>query len=145
MAVSSFLKTEVISVTLIPFFDFPLSSGQPYRTVRTTPMLILLVEEVGEGAPAEKGATLPAATHSAWHTEHILTPCFLSSGDRCCRVSTMSSYTQLGMQLPVRLFHWWRWGERICLKNGVICTFTTRKQHVGKKFRLRFASLSSVK
>ena len=30
-------------------------------------MLILLVEEVGEGAPAEKGVTLPAATHAAWH------------------------------------------------------------------------------
>lgn len=30
-------------------------------------MLILLVEEVGEGAPAEKGATFSAATHSAWH------------------------------------------------------------------------------
>lgn len=30
-------------------------------------MLILLGEEVGEGAPAEKGATFSAATHSAWH------------------------------------------------------------------------------
>lgn len=87
VAINSFLKTDVVSVTLIPFFEFPLSSGQPYRTVRTTPMLILLVEEVGEGAPAKKGATLPAATHSAWHAEHSLAPCFLPSGDGCCRLS----------------------------------------------------------
>lgn len=69
MAINSFLKSEALSVTLIPFFDFPLRSGQPYGTVRTTPMLILLVEEVGEGAPAKKGAALPAATHSAGHTQ----------------------------------------------------------------------------